>query len=227
MIILDDIKSLYKDLRGLDLHDHLAFNELGYGRRVGDRIYAFCPFCGKILEFSSKQVEEEVQGKPIRLKRTVSCDCRRGLRYLRKGILDIKPKRPGPCSRLLGKILGEDVTEEDPLKVIRSEILIRGDVYENKLKKEAHPKMPPTSGISQPLHNFGSYSYNLQSAYIPDDFEPDMDAYDREALYEEEMLDDWVIASGGNPFDFDDRVDAISDLFGFDDDFDGGDGFFD
>ena len=46
---------------------------------------------------------------------------------------------------------------------------------------------------------------------------------DREALHEEELLDDWVTAGGGNPLDFDDRVDAFMDPFGFHDDF--GDGF--
>lgn len=66
-----------------------------------------------------------------------------------------------------------------------------------------------------------------QSEYIPDDFEPGLDPYDREALNEEELLDDWVLAHGGNPYDFGDRVDAFTDPFGFHDDFGGGDGGFD
>jgi len=56
-------------------------------------------------------------------------------------------------------------------------------------------------------------------SYVPDDFEPDLDPYDRQALYDEEVVDDWVIAGGGDPFDFDDRMDAFADPFGF-----GGDG---
>lgn len=56
------------------------------------------------------------------------------------------------------------------------------------------------------------------TGYIPDDFEPDLDPYDRQALYEDQMMDDWVIAGGGNPFDYDDRAEAFSDPFGFGDD---------
>ena len=55
-------------------------------------------------------------------------------------------------------------------------------------------------------------------SYVPDDFEPDLDPYDRQALYDEEVVDDWVIAGGGDPFDFDDRMDAFADPFGFDGD---------
>ena len=31
----------------------------------------------------------------------------------------------------------------------------------------------------------------------------------------EEMLDDWIIANGDNPYDIDTRFDAIKDPFGF------------
>lgn len=55
-------------------------------------------------------------------------------------------------------------------------------------------------------------------SYVPSDFEPDLDPYDRQALYDEEVIDDWVIAGGGDPLDFDDRMDALTDPFGFGDD---------
>ena len=87
MQIIDDIKSLYNQIKKTDLHDQIAFNELGYGRRVADRIYAFCPFCGQVLELNGDQVEE-VNGR-LRLKDPVSCSCRKGLRYLRKGCLGL------------------------------------------------------------------------------------------------------------------------------------------
>ena len=57
-------------------------------------------------------------------------------------------------------------------------------------------------------------------SYVPSDFEPDLDPYDRQTLYDEEVIDDWVIAGGGDPFDLDDRMDALVDPFGFGDDAD-------
>ena len=248
MIILEDFRSLYNDIKGNDMHDQLAFNELAYGRRIGDHVCAFCPFCGKILEISAEKLEKEEPGKPIRLKRTVSCDCRRGLRYLRKGILEIEPPRPGLFARLRGKLSHGEAKAEDPLREIRNEIEHRWYAYQTELQRpkrealaEAKARLEKQREWEKGLHGLagsrsaagtglflcdsGGLDYNYQSDYIPDDFEPGLDPYDREALYEEEMLDDWIIAGGGDPFDYGDRMDAIADPFGFGDDFGDGDGF--
>ena len=236
MQIIDDIKSLYNQITKKDLHDQIAFNELGYGRRVADRIYAFCPFCGQVLELNADQVEE-VDGR-FRLKDPVSCSCRKGLRYLRKGCLGLleeeERKRISRQKKQKGQKEPAAQTEANPLAAAYHTIKVSGDAYKKRLQlsDDPAPVLPPSAEFnSAPGSVPGSVSglapgFGLQAAFIPDDFEPDMDPYDREALYEEQLLDDWVIASGGNPLDFGDRSDAFTDPFGFGDDFGGGDGGF-
>ena len=235
MIITNDIKSFLNEITGKDVHDRIAFNELAYGRRVADRIYAFCPFCGKIFELDASEIEEE-HGNSIRLKKIVSCDCRKGLRYLRKGLFD------GMSGKRSSSRKGQ--RQDDPLQKIHDIIQYRGDFYKEELEAEARRKeskgqaVKPLTRASGPAGDGSAGSGFAASAgagsaaaaassYIPDDFEPGMDPYDRQALYEEQLLDDWVIAGGGDPADFDSCVDAFSDPFGFHDDFGGGDGFFD
>ena len=75
-----------------------------------------------------------------------------------------------------------------------------------KAEAKAGAQLGAGYGAGQILHDDDIHGSNL-------------DPYDREALHEEELLDDWVTAGGGNPLDFDDRVDAFMDPFGFHDDY--------
>ena len=89
--------------------------------------------------------------------------------------------------------------------------------YEEMVKFHRYmtPKKTAFSGGVSAGTGVVGYSASDVDSYVPDDFEPDLDAYDRQALYDEQMVDDWIIAGGGNPYDYGDRVDAFSDPFGF------------
>ena len=222
--VRDDIKSLINQIKKTDLRDQVAFNELCYGRRVGDRIYAFCPFCRKVVEIDAGLTEP--QGGRLRLQETASCGCRQGLRYIQLGFLErMQPRKKD---------------QKHPFDDIRFQIRIKGDLYKRTLRSQlAQEQRKQEQKQKQQTPDERSWEVGLHGAaydgsdygtddfgYIPDDFEPGMDPYDRQAVYDDQLVDDWVIASGGNPADYGDWSDAFTDPFGFHDDFGGGDGGF-
>ena len=192
MIIIDDIRSLKRQLFSVDIHDFIEYNELAFCGRTSSSIYTFCPYCGRSVQIPVRQIDSENADR-IRLKKTCSCDCRQGLRYINMNF----------AQRYLQAISDKKGTASDDEEKRIQEIIGRTD----EMQKQAQ------AGAAMLLYD--------------KDFEPDLDPYDREALSEEQRLDDWVIAGGGNPMDYDDCVDAFTDPFGFHDDFGGGDGFFD
>ena len=116
--VRDDIKSLINQIKKTDLRDQVAFNELCYGRRVGDRIYAFCPFCRKVVEIDAGLTEP--QGGRLRLQETASCGCRQGLRYIQLGFLErMQPRKKD---------------QKHPFDDIRFQIRIKGDLYKRTLR---------------------------------------------------------------------------------------------
>lgn len=197
-LIRDDIKSLVNQIKKTDLHDQVAFNELCYGGRAGDRIYAFCPFCREVVEIDAGQTEE-LDGR-IRLQETASCGCRQGLRYIQLGFLErMQPRKKD---------------QAHPFQDVRDEILKRS----SRDKKEAVVLPAGEWNISESAPDYGSDDFGYvpdDFGYIPDDFEPGLDPYDRQALYDDQLMDDWVIAHGGNPADYGDWAETFSDPFGF------------
>lgn len=278
MIVIDDIRSLRNQLLSVDPHDYLRFNDLAYHDRNEEDLFAYCPFCGKAVKLKASFVMEETRDR-IKLKRPISCDCRRGLRYLNKDFESkYLQKTPAKDTKFVWKILlGIAVALILPMRLYQMQFeyasaeeigarffimtalpfvfgLLAMITYfahpEKKYKKLRDPDrqretvmkaIAKTNGMNpvfiekkkqaarrkmQQGRGYGTAAgagiAAASSAWIPDDFEPDLDPYDREALYTDQLMDDWVIAGGGNPYDYGDRVDAFTDPFGFHDDFGGG-----
>ena len=282
MIIIDDIKSLKRQLFSVDPHDYIRFNDLAYHDRNETDLFAYCPFCGKTVKLKVSFSMEETPDR-IKLKRPISCDCRRGLRYLNKDFeRRYLQKTPVNDTKYLWKVFlgiaivlilptrlyqmqfeyasGDEIDASffiatalpfffgllsliawcahpekkykelrDPdhhRKVVMKAIIKTNEknpAFAEKRKQAAQKALQRRRGYSIAG---GSGIATAGSTWIPDDFEPNLDPYEREALYTSQLMDDWVIASGGNPYDYGDRVDAFSDPFGFHDDFGGGDGGF-
>ena len=287
MIVIDDIRSLRNQLLSVDPHDYLRFNDLAYHDRNEEDLFAYCPFCGKPVKLKVSFSMEETRDR-IKLKRPISCDCRKGLRYLNKDFESrYLQKTPAKDTKFVWKILlGIAIALIFPMRLYQMEFeyasveeigasffimtalpfvfgLLALITYfahpEKKYKKLRDPDrqretvmkaIAKTNGMNPvfvekkkqaALRKMQQRGYGRAAGYgtaagagiaaagsswIPDDFEPDLDPYDREALYTDQLMDDWVIAGGGNPYDYGDRVDAFSDPFGFHDDFGGGDGGF-
>lgn len=283
MIIIDDIRSLKRQLSAVDIHDHIAFNELAYHDRNETHIFMYCPFCGRAIKLKADFVMEETPER-IKLKRPISCGCRRGLRYVNKdferrfltripakdtkwlwkaflgiALVLLLPMRlcqmqyePGSSDEIgagvfiatalpfffgLLSLIAYFAHPEKKYKKMRDpdkqrETVIKGMAKANRLNPafaEKRKQMLQKARQTRRGSSYGAAGAGVAAtgaAWIPDDFEPGLDPYEREALYTAQMVDDWVIARGGNPYDIGDVSDAFSDPFGFHDDFGGGDGGF-